>query len=111
MGGLPVTGSRVLKWVTGSMEAVLAIPFIGALIVIGSFYTVLVVMLILHIVTLVLSISNKEPYYGSIVGIVTSVIAWIPFVGWLMHLISTILLMITASQRPAPPRHGTYHSY
>src|SRR5699024_1025002 len=50
--------SRILKWVTGSFEAILAIPLIGASIVVGSVYIALAVMLILHIFTLVFRNSN-----------------------------------------------------
>ncbi|QMV42472.1 hypothetical protein [Cohnella cholangitidis] len=95
-----MSNSRVLKWITGSIEIFLAIPLIGALVVMGSGYTVLVITLILHIVTLVLSSSNKEPIYGSVMGIITSLLAWIPFVGWLLHLLTGIFLMVTAAKKP-----------
>ncbi|MBW7475857.1 hypothetical protein K0T92_14010 [Paenibacillus oenotherae] len=102
-----MTASKVLKWVTGAFELCLAIPVVGALIVLGSSYTVLVVMLILHAITLFLSIANREPKYGSILGIITSLVAWVPFLGWLMHLLSGIFLMVSAAQKskelPPPP--------
>jgi len=104
-----LTGSRILKWVTGSLEVFLAIPVVGAAIVMGSYYTVLGVMLILHIITLVLSATNNEPKYGSILGIVTSLLAWIPFVGWVLHLLSGIFLMVTAAQKPKPNVHQSVH--
>ncbi|WP_128659298.1 hypothetical protein [Paenibacillus sp. 598K] len=102
-----MTPSRVLRWVTGSLEIVLAIPFFGASIVMGFAYVPLLVMLALHILTLVLSVSNREPSYGSIMGIVTSVLAWIPFVGFVMHLITGILLMVSAAGGNARPPHHT----
>lgn len=94
-----MTAARTLRWVSGALEVLLAIPVLGGLIVMGTSYSVLGIMLILHIVTLVLSAKEKGPLYGSVVGIVTSVIAWIPIIGWVMHLISGILLMITAAQK------------
>ncbi|GGH31953.1 hypothetical protein [Paenibacillus segetis] len=94
-----MTNSRVMKWITGSLEIVLAIPLFGAAIVIGSFYTALGIMLILHIVTLVLSSQNNEPKYGSVIGIVTSLVAWVPIVGWILHLLSGIFLMVTAAKK------------
>lgn len=94
-----MTNSRVLKWITGSFEICLAIPLFGAAIVIGSYYTALGVMLVLHIVTLILSSKNNEPIYGSVLGIVTSLVAWIPFVGWILHLLSGIFLMVTAAKK------------
>jgi len=94
-----LTNSRVLKWVTGALEIILAIPIMGAAIVIGSFYIALGVMLILHIVTLILSKNNNEPIYGSVLGVVTSLLAWIPLVGWVLHLLTGIFLMVTAAKK------------
>lgn len=90
--------SRIMKWITGAVEMLLGIPLLGAAIVIGSVFTVLGVMLILHIATLILSVRDQEPTYGSILGIITSCIAWIPFVGMTMHIITGILLIISASK-------------
>lgn len=98
-----MSSSKVLKWVTGAFELFLAIPVLGGAIVIASWYSVLGVMLVLHIITLVLSLRNNEAMYGSVLGIVTSLVAWIPFVGWLMHLLSAIFLMVSAAQRSRDP--------
>ncbi|GGF65934.1 hypothetical protein GCM10010912_08730 [Paenibacillus albidus] len=102
-----MSSSRVLKWLTGAFEIVLAIPFLGGALVIGSGYSALGLMFILHLITLILSSKNREPFYGSVVGILTSLIAWIPIVGWVMHLISGILLMVSAAQKPRND-HPTY---
>jgi hypothetical protein len=56
-------------------------------------------MLVLHIVTLVISVNEKSGKTGSIAGIITSCIAWIPFVGMIMHLISALLLLIDAAKK------------
>jgi len=101
-----LSNSRVLKWISGSLEIVLAIPLLGAAIVIGSLYSALGVMLVLHIITLIISSQNKEPIYGSVLGIITSLIAWIPFVGWIMHLLSGIFLMVTAAKKPREQTSG-----
>ncbi|MBD2864597.1 MULTISPECIES: hypothetical protein [Paenibacillus] len=103
-----MTNSKVLKWVSGSLELFLAIPILGALVVMGSYYTVLGAMLVLHIVTLVLSKQNNEPIYGSVLGIITSLVAWIPLVGWILHLLSGIFLMVTAAQKSKPPASHHY---
>ncbi|WAA09823.1 hypothetical protein [Fervidibacillus albus] len=91
--------SKVLKWVTGGMEAFLGIPIIGASIIIGFLWTPLIVMLILHIVTLVFSLKEDSEIAPSILGIVTSCVGWIPFVGMTLHIITAILLMISASKK------------
>lgn len=93
-----MSSSKVLKWVTGGLEAILGIPILGATIILSFLWIPLFVMLILHIITLV--ITNKEggSTTGSILGIVTSCIAWIPFVGMIMHILTAIFLMIDASK-------------
>lgn len=93
-----MSASRVLKWVTGSMEAILGIPLLGATIILGLYWTPLVVMLVLHIITLVLTKKDGGPSTGSILGIVTSCIGWIPLVGMIMHILSAIFLMLNAAQ-------------
>ncbi|WP_144509331.1 hypothetical protein [Bacillus sp. FJAT-22090] len=90
--------SKVLKWVTGGLEALLGIPILGATIVISFLWIPLLVMLILHITTLVLTKNEGGTITGSVLGIVTSCIAWIPFVGMIMHIISAIFLMIDAAK-------------
>ncbi|MET1013099.1 MAG: hypothetical protein ABWX61_01140 [Paenisporosarcina sp.] len=90
--------SKILKWVTGGMEAILGIPILGATIVIGFLWVPLVIMLALHIVTLVLTKKDGGSTTGSILGIVTSCIAWIPFVGMIMHILTAIFLMLDAAK-------------
>lgn len=85
--------------ITGALEIILAIPVLGGSIVIAMYWTPLGVMFILHLITLILLAKNKEPVYGSVLGIVTSIVAWIPIVGWIMHLITGILLMVSAAQK------------
>ena len=96
--GEHMTSSRILKWVTGSFEILLAFPLLGAAFIIGAAYIPLGVMFVLHIITLVLSIQNQEAKYGSILGIITSLVAWIPMVGWALHIITGILLMVSAAK-------------
>lgn len=92
-----MSNSRIMMIIAGVLEAILAIPVLGGSIVIGLLYFPLLVMLIIHIVGLVLSLKDGTSKYGSIVGIVTSLVAWIPLVGWTMHLLSAILLFISAA--------------
>jgi|SRR5699024_473700 len=100
-----MSASRILKWVTGGMEAILAIPVFGASIIIGFAWLPLFVMLVLHIITLVLTKQDNGPFVGSILGIVTSCIGWIPFVGMIMHILSAIFLMVNAAT-PDKPMHA-----
>jgi hypothetical protein len=98
MGGFIVSISRILKWVTGALEAVLGVPVLGGAIILSFLWTPLVLMLILHIITLVLTAKEEGSKAGSILGIVTSCIGWIPFVGMIMHIITAAFLMIDAAK-------------
>lgn len=88
--------SKTLKWVSGGFEALLGIPIIGGTIVVSFLWTPLVLALALHIATLIFSAKEGTARHGSILGIVTSCIGWIPFVGMIMHIISAIILMVDA---------------
>ncbi|WP_453992826.1 hypothetical protein [Bacillus nitroreducens] len=90
--------SRILKWVTGGLEAILGIPFLGASIILGFYWAPLGIMLVLHIITLVLTKRDGGSYVGSVFGIITSCIGWIPFVGMIMHILSAIFLMVDATK-------------
>nr|WP_308638084.1 hypothetical protein [Paenibacillus silvisoli] len=94
-----MSSSKIMKVITGLLELVLAIPVLGALIIIGNSYVPLVIMFFLHLITLVLSMKSNESKYGSVLGIITSIVAWIPFVGWILHLLSGIMLLVSASRR------------
>ncbi|EGK11236.1 hypothetical protein HMPREF9374_2054 [Desmospora sp. 8437] len=94
-----LSAARIMKWVSGGFEALLGIPVLGGLLVIASGYYALVVMLLLHIATLVVSASGGAPKHGSILGIVTSCVAWIPFVGMIMHIITAVILMVDAAKK------------
>src|SRR5699024_12123985 len=87
----------ILKWVTGAFEAILGIPLIGASIILSFAWTPLFAMLILHIITLVMTKRDNGASTGSILGIITSCVGWIPLVGMVMHILSAIFLMINAA--------------
>ncbi|AST93477.1 MULTISPECIES: hypothetical protein [Sutcliffiella] len=93
-----MSASRILKWVTGGLEAFLGIPIIGGTFVLSFLWTPLAVMLALHITTLVIANKEGKSSSGSVLGIVTSCIAWIPIVGMIMHIITAIILMLDASK-------------
>ncbi|PYI51404.1 hypothetical protein [Paenibacillus flagellatus] len=88
--------SRSMKWVTGGLEAFLGIPILGGAFVIFSGYTALWVMLALHIVTLLICHKERTGTLGSVVGIVTSCLAWIPVLGMILHMVSAVVLLLGA---------------
>ncbi|MET3700141.1 hypothetical protein SAMN05877753_11912 [Bacillus oleivorans] len=91
-----MTISAILKWITGGLEAMVGIPLIGGILILSTLWAPLFILLGLHILTLVFSIREKQNTHGSILGIVTSCIAWIPFVGMIMHIITAIFLLTDA---------------
>jgi len=92
-----VSVSRIMKWITGAFEAFLAIPIFGGAFIVSLFWTQLFLMIFLHIITLVLTKSDNGESVGSVLGIITSCIGWIPIVGMIMHILSAIFLMINAA--------------
>jgi len=99
--------SRLMKIVTGLMEGFLGIPVIGGLFIISTGYTPLVVMFILHIVTLLICSRERTGGVGSVLGIVTSCVAWIPIVGMVMHILTAIVLLFSALSQ-SEGYSGTY---
>jgi len=91
-----VKAATTLKWVTGGMEAFLAIPFLGGLTVMGLGYSPLTLMLILHIITLIFSVREGQKFHGSILGIIASCLGWVFLLGWLLHTITAIILIFDA---------------
>lgn len=86
--------TKILKIVSGGLEAILGIPVLGGTIVISLAWTPLILMLTLHIVTVILAVKSGQNKNASILGIVTSCVAAIPFVGMVMHIITAVLLLI-----------------
>lgn len=88
--------ARILKWITGGLEAALGIPILGGTIIVSLLWTPLVVTLALHIVAVVLSKEEKRPITGNVLGIVTSCVGWIPILGMIMHIITAIFILVEA---------------
>lgn len=88
--------STILKWVSGGLEAFWGIPILGGAIILSMAWTPLWFMLILHIITLVFSVLEKRSFHGSVLGIITSCIGWIPILGMIMHMITALILLIDA---------------
>nr|WP_239587056.1 hypothetical protein [Bacillus ectoiniformans] len=78
------------------MEAVLGLPFIGASIIIGNLWAPLGIMAVLHIITLLLALRSGKKMGGSILGITTSIVGWIPGVGMVLHIITAFVLLADA---------------
>ncbi|MBH0231229.1 hypothetical protein LCL89_08815 [Halobacillus yeomjeoni] len=88
--------STWLKWFTGGCEALLAIPLAGGLFVLSTGWQVLIFMFLFHLVTLIFSVKESRSFAGSILGLITSVVGAIPFLGWIMHMVTAIVLLVDA---------------
>lgn len=100
--------STILKWITGVCEAFLGIPFIGGIFILSNGWVPLVVMFFLHVITLILSVRDGQNKYGSITGIITSLIGWIPVVGMIMHIITALLLFVDAGMSAKQQKTKVY---
>lgn len=90
--------SRLLKIITGGIEAFLGIPFLGGAIILASAWGPLQFMFVFHLITLVICIVQKERFYGSILGLITSVVGYLPFVGMVMHIVTALVLLFDAAR-------------
>ncbi|MGY4688577.1 hypothetical protein [Salibacterium sp. K-3] len=88
--------SAIAKFITGGYEAMLAIPFIGGTIVVSTGYGALGTAFILHLIAVVIAYVYRTSKAPNIFGMITSVLAWIPVIGWLLHTIAAIWLIVNA---------------
>lgn len=90
--------AQFMQLLTGIFEGILGIPGLGALIIIGNSWVPLIIMLVLHIITLYLASTSGRWIAGSVLGIVASILGFIPFVGMVLHWAACIVLIICAFQ-------------
>lgn len=95
---------KLFKWGTFAYEGFLALPFIGGAFVVANAWVPLGIAFLLHAAAVIILLRERGPFIGNIVGIVTSVVGFIPFVGWIMHAITAIILLLegifASRQRP-----------
>ncbi len=101
--------SAVAKGIAGGYELILAIPFLGGLIVLSSGWQALAISLVVHIIVLGIAIGSQTSIAPSIFGIITALLAWIPVLGWLLHTITCIVLFISAFSDAKRPSVSKYH--
>lgn len=89
---------NILKWVSGGIEALLGIPVLGGTIILSMAWVPLFIMLAFHIIIVVFSYKAGIKANGNILGIVTSVVGFIPGIGMIMHLLSAVLILVDAAQ-------------
>jgi hypothetical protein len=93
-GGNGLSTSKTLKITALLLELLLAVPILGGIIVMGTSYFALIVMFILHILALVFAVREGSSKLAPIGGIITSGLAWIPILGWLLHVVTFVLYLV-----------------
>lgn len=89
--------NKLLKWITFGFEAFLAIPLLGGAIIIANGWTPLLFAGILHAAAIILLLLSKRlVLIGNLVGLAAALLGWIPFVGWLLHLLAAVILFVEA---------------
>jgi len=86
------------KMIIGLLEIFLGLPIVGGLLIIRLHYIPLAVLLVLHILGLIESKKRNTNYLGHTIGIVGNVIAVIPIVGMIMHLITGVVNIVESSK-------------
>lgn len=81
------------------LETLFAIPILGGTIILGLMWIPLALALVLHIVALVFTQKANSSKTGPIIGIVASVLGFIPFVGWLLHVSAAVFNWIGAFKK------------
>ncbi|MFS0785348.1 hypothetical protein ABC345_03070 [Shouchella sp. 1P09AA] len=89
---------RIIKWVSGGLEAFWGLPIIGGSLIVLLGWAPLLFMLILHIVGLIFSSKEGKAKTGHILGILASTLGFIPIVGMAFHILAAIFLLIEAAR-------------
>lgn len=80
------------------MEGVMAIPVLGATVIVGLYWIPLAIAFAIHVSLLVLrnviSGDGRNFIAAPIMGIIASVLGIIPFVGWALHLAAAIVYIV-----------------
>lgn len=85
------------KWITGGLELMFAIPTLSMLLVKDTFYIPIIIMFSFHAFTFVTSMSEKNKAWGSLLGIYTTIASLFYSLGWILHFITAVLLLVDAN--------------
>ncbi|WP_246188043.1 hypothetical protein [Paenibacillus tengchongensis] len=77
----------------------MALPIIGGTFIISFGWTPLVLAFIVHTVAVIVLYRERGPIAGNLLGILTSIVGWIPFVGWFMHAVTAVVLLFEGISR------------
>jgi len=95
------TNLRDLKIIAAIGESILWIPILWGFIVISTFWIALPLMFAFHVGVIVYLHKRPEatiPKLGNILGIVTSLVGFIPIVGMICHIITAVVLWLEVNK-------------
>lgn len=75
-------------------ELYLAIPLIGGATVLATGYTALTIAFVIHLIVLIFRLFSGRNKTVPIVAMILTLLAWIPVLGWLIHVIIAVLYLI-----------------
>jgi hypothetical protein len=78
---------RLYKTILGLAELFFGIPFLGGAIILAHAWVPLGVLIVLHFIGLVFSFFINKAKSGSLFGIIGNIIAFIPVIGMIMHIL------------------------
>ncbi|SIS48962.1 hypothetical protein [Salimicrobium flavidum] len=96
-----MSATTLLKWITGICEALLAIPIAGGAFILSGGWQPLLFMFVFHLIVLIISVKQSEFSSGSVVGMIANAVGIIPIIGWIMHTITAIILIVDAGMSTA----------
>ncbi|OME86889.1 hypothetical protein BK120_08170 [Paenibacillus sp. FSL A5-0031] len=85
-----------LLWTTGVCEGLLGVPVLGGFIIFATSWSLLPLMLVIHIITLIACKRINRPIYPSVLGVAASALGWIPFLGMTLHILAAVFLIRSA---------------
>lgn len=88
------SAATVLKIVNGALECLWGFPFLGGTLVVSFLYIPLILMFIMHLICLILAGQSGKKISGPLIGVIGSVIGWIPFVGFVMHILAAVFNLV-----------------
>lgn len=71
----------------------MAIPVISWLIVFTTGFPIFI-LLLFHTISLIIAVKSKTKVLGNILGLCASILAIVPVLGWLLHVITAIVLLV-----------------
>ena len=86
--------SKTYKIIIAIIELFLGIPFLGGIFIVTHGWMPLILLFILHIVGILIASKEHKSKLGHILGVVGNALGWIPFLGWISHLIIGVTLLI-----------------